>query len=707
MVSVRTHGAIGNGISDDTGAILKATRAAQAIGEDLVFPKGNYRIKTSIPIYSYMNIRGEGKQAIIQVPAGSTFPAFKLDGVDQVSISNLKFIKEGGNPLSGSANAIQMLGGCTDINITDVNTDGYVHGVHMEGNAGIYENATFTVKLSNSTSGIWALGITLPTAFAQPTWTTDLAFNATAATVQTALEVITGAGNVEVAGGPGNTTAYTITFKGTLAGLRFTPFITKNTLVGGGNNGVTIIPVSWGSGNWVKRVSLTNVVVLNSPASWGIHCDYVQDLTMVNCRSYFNWLDGVKLRRHVFNVQIIGGDFSYNGQGWFTDSITYAGDGFDSYAGGERYRISCASFNYNAGNGLQIKNDDGNTLSGYENNTKFGISRKIDINSIEASYNTFYGIVVTHNSGNTSYGISDTTISGGLMEYNGQSGIYLESLRTTLNGVKVRRNSVTGITVQTNAKFININNCTSVANGPNVSPATGVGLFIAGQQVTVMGGIYVGVDTENYRLNTDPTTLTKYHGTNINVGASASDVRIIFPYEAHHDATAGRAVQVNGSATRVQIWQRPTQTGLVPGSSLIFGSPGSLMVKDDAAIPNDYLWVKTNGGPASVGVWKRVGGPGVVTKTANYTTISSDDLILGNAGASDITMTLVTAVGNLGLVQEIKRINSTAGNVIVDPNGSETIEGVTTKTLGSQWAKLKLVSDNNNWIILDQMGTIT
>jgi len=89
----------------------------------------------------------------------------------------------------------------------------------------------------------------------------------------------------------------------------------------------------------------------------------------------------------------------------------------------------------------------------------------------------------------------------------------------------------------------------------------------------------------------------------------------------------------------------------------------------------------------------------VVTKTADYTAASGDDVILCDA-TNPFTVTLPTAVGVVGEVYHIKKIDSTINNVTIEANGSETIDGELTKTINTQWNSVQLVSDGSNWMIL-------
>lgn len=87
----------------------------------------------------------------------------------------------------------------------------------------------------------------------------------------------------------------------------------------------------------------------------------------------------------------------------------------------------------------------------------------------------------------------------------------------------------------------------------------------------------------------------------------------------------------------------------------------------------------------------------LVTKTANYILTFNDDMVLGDATAGAMTLTLPTANGIPGVQKTLKKIDVSSNHITVACNGSETIDGVATKTLSSQWDKITVVSDGTNW----------
>lgn len=98
--------------------------------------------------------------------------------------------------------------------------------------------------------------------------------------------------------------------------------------------------------------------------------------------------------------------------------------------------------------------------------------------------------------------------------------------------------------------------------------------------------------------------------------------------------------------------------------------------------------------------WTTTNNKNVATKTANYTALQSDDVLLGDATSGAITITLPTAVGNTGEVFHIKKIDSSVNAVTIATTSSETIDGVTTQTLGVQYKNLTVVSNGVSWDIL-------
>lgn len=94
------------------------------------------------------------------------------------------------------------------------------------------------------------------------------------------------------------------------------------------------------------------------------------------------------------------------------------------------------------------------------------------------------------------------------------------------------------------------------------------------------------------------------------------------------------------------------------------------------------------------------GNLSTTTKTANYTALSTDQVILVNATGGNVTIALPAAATVAGHVYYIKKIDSSGNSVIIDPNGAETIDGASTVTTTTQYESFTIVSDGVAWFII-------
>lgn len=92
--------------------------------------------------------------------------------------------------------------------------------------------------------------------------------------------------------------------------------------------------------------------------------------------------------------------------------------------------------------------------------------------------------------------------------------------------------------------------------------------------------------------------------------------------------------------------------------------------------------------------------PTIATKTTTYTALPTDDILLGDASGGAFSITLPAATASTGLVLTIKKIDASANAVTIDGNASETIDGATTKALGSQYASYEIACDGSAWYIV-------
>ena len=98
--------------------------------------------------------------------------------------------------------------------------------------------------------------------------------------------------------------------------------------------------------------------------------------------------------------------------------------------------------------------------------------------------------------------------------------------------------------------------------------------------------------------------------------------------------------------------------------------------------------------------WTTTNTMAVSTKTANYTGLYSDDVILGDATSGAITITLPTAVGFSGKVFNIKKTDSSVNAVTIATTSSQTIDGALTQPILTQYQNITVVSNGVGWSVL-------
>ena len=91
-----------------------------------------------------------------------------------------------------------------------------------------------------------------------------------------------------------------------------------------------------------------------------------------------------------------------------------------------------------------------------------------------------------------------------------------------------------------------------------------------------------------------------------------------------------------------------------------------------------------------------------VTKTANATLLSTETVVLADATAGAITLTLPSAAATTPKqVYFIKKIDAALNNLVtIDGNGAETIDGLANVQLAQRGESIILQSDGANWRIL-------
>lgn len=88
------------------------------------------------------------------------------------------------------------------------------------------------------------------------------------------------------------------------------------------------------------------------------------------------------------------------------------------------------------------------------------------------------------------------------------------------------------------------------------------------------------------------------------------------------------------------------------------------------------------------------------TITADRTVTTADHLLIADATAAAIAITLPPAATMTGRVVRVKTISVAGGNVTIDADGSETIDGASTLVLSFAYAKTTLFCNGSAWLTL-------
>jgi len=87
-------------------------------------------------------------------------------------------------------------------------------------------------------------------------------------------------------------------------------------------------------------------------------------------------------------------------------------------------------------------------------------------------------------------------------------------------------------------------------------------------------------------------------------------------------------------------------------------------------------------------------------KTSDYTTSWGDYLIQVDTSSNPVTITLASAMAETGVALIVKDYGGNAGtnNITVATEGTETIDGATSKTIATDYGKLRVYCPQTNWM---------
>lgn len=154
IVSVKTYGAVGDGVTDDTEAIQDAIDTMHAVGGGVIYlPKGTYLTSTSLLLYTNISLIGAGRQvSVIYNTNVAGEAAIKKSGTSRIQTVSIENLQVRGNALSGIGIDFNEIAYSTIINV--LSYDHGSHGIRVYGDDapnGAYYNRFYNVESTDNT----------------------------------------------------------------------------------------------------------------------------------------------------------------------------------------------------------------------------------------------------------------------------------------------------------------------------------------------------------------------------------------------------------------------------------------------------------------------------------------------------------------------------------------------------------------------------
>jgi hypothetical protein len=223
------------------------------------------------------------------------------------------------------------------------------------------------------------------------------------------------------------------------------------------------------------------------------------------------------------------------------------------------------------------------------------------------------------------------------------------------------------------------NCCTGVGQQVLSSLTTGhqltaIGWAVLLETTTGVGNVAVGHQSLRYLTNTNNNTaLGRNSGTFLADGATVN-------------ATPTQCIYV-GSQARASTAGRTNETVI---GYLLSGNGSNTVTIGNSDVTDNYF----QGAMRIKSLYVDV-----KAKDADYTVLAADSIINGTGGAGGITITLPAAASSTGRIITVTKVDAGAGDVTIDGNGAETINGNATHDLTSQYESITIYCDGTEWFI--------
>lgn len=299
-VSVKDFGAVGDGVADDTAAINSAITAVSTTGGKVFFPKGTYKVTSTITITSSagVTLEGESRTASVIKTNQATGVVISITGWD-VTLQALGFDSSATRTASAYVDMVGVRGRIRDFRMTN----DFI-GIRMQGVSCVIQNGLLQVGASGGTRIIVTGGDTSQLIDGVTIGAQSAPFPAVGIDVLDSSALIISNTNVLTAG-------ICLSISPSSAGV-FSLFA-SNCFFDTSTTGIQIAPTGTGNvarcrftGCWTGGMTANGVLMTNTGA--GI----CEGLHFVDHHSIGNTGSGFSLNAGVKDFSVIGGEIANN-----------------------------------------------------------------------------------------------------------------------------------------------------------------------------------------------------------------------------------------------------------------------------------------------------------------------------------------------------------------------------------------------------------
>lgn len=327
----------------------------------------------------------------------------------------------------------------------------------------------------------------------------------------------------------------------------------------------------------------------------------------------------------------------------------------------------------------KLANVANNTVKG---NKSGGAAAPSDLALSDITETTSSILTITNGS-KAIIGASNLTIA--VAQASGSTSGYLSSTDwTTFNGKQASGNYITALTGDVTASGPGSVAATIANNAvSNAKFRQSVALSIVGNSTNATANVADIAGTSNQVLRVAADGATLGFGS-INLASSSAVTGVLA-------ITNGGTGQSSASAAFDAL------SPMSASGDIIYGGVSGTGTRLARGVDGQILSL-VSGLPA----WASVGNVAVTAQTTTYAIQATDNVVLCSGSA--FTATLPTAVGVAGKQYTIKKTDSSLTNIItIATTSSQTIDGVTTTTLNTQYEALTVVSNGTNWSIVQRV----